>query len=595
MSYVMQPEDAHGLAQSLGIKTKVKGDELWFKLCPKCKGGGGRDADTFSVNLQTGAFKCFRSSCGYHGHFVELCRDFGYELDDGRPRNYRELRQPDEIIVREAAVAYMAGRGISRETCEHYQVTAGSTKPNILVFPFLDETGRLRTVKYRNMLWNKEMRSPKEWFEKDTMPILFGMKQCEGFDRLVITEGQIDALSCAEAGVRNAVSVPNGAQGSSWINNCWDWLVQFKEVVVFGDNEHGHITLLDMIRSRLPAEVRVLCVRSIDYLGEKDANDILLKHGVENVRLAVENAEVPKMRNVKELADVRAVDINDLERLKTGIRELDRLIGGLIMGQVILLSGKRGEGKSTFGGQLISSALDQNANVFAYSGELSDFHFKRWIDYQLAGLPNLEERKLENGEIAYTIKPEAVAKITEWYRHRAFLYDNEYLPDDKAETEGLAETVEKVIRQYGCKLIFIDNLMTSMEFVKDQSNLYLEQSRFVGRLKKIAMKYQVVVILVAHPRKSKEGFSNDDVSGSADITNKVDVVLSYSRDGGQYDSKLEISKNRLFGKLAMGREAIGLMYSDKTKRIYSPKDTYQHRYGWEKETFLTVEDEDVPF
>jgi twinkle protein len=299
--------------------------------------------------------------------------------------------------------------------------------------------------------------------------------------------------------------------------------------------------------------------------------------------------------NVKELADVRAVDINDLERLKTGIRELDSKIGGLIMGQVILLSGKRGEGKSTFGGQLISSALDQNANVFAYSGELSDFHFKRWIDYQLAGLPNLEERKLENGEIAYTIKPEAVAKITEWYRHRAFLYDNEYLPDDKAETEGLAETVEKVIRQYGCKLIFIDNLMTSMEFVKDQSNLYLEQSRFVGRLKKIAMKYQVVVILVAHPRKSKEGFSNDDVSGSADITNKVDVVLSYSRDGGQYDSKLEISKNRLFGKLAMGREAIGLMYSDKTKRIYSPKDTYQHRYGWEKETFLTVEDEDVPF
>jgi twinkle protein len=348
---------------------------------------------------------------------VELCRDFGYELDDGRPRNYRELRQPDEIIVREAAVAYMAGRGISRETCERYQVTAGSTKPNILVFPFLDETGRLRTVKYRNMLWNKEMRSSKEWFEKDTMPILFGMKQCEGFDRLVITEGQIDALSCAEAGVRNAVSVPNGAQGSSWINNCWDWLVQFKEVVVFGDNEHGHITLLDMIRSRLPAEVRVLCVRTIDYLGEKDANDILLKHGAENVRLAVENAEVPKMRNVKELADVRAVDINDLERLKTGIRELDRLIGGLVMGQVVLLSGKRGEGKSTFGGQLISAALDQNANVFAYSGELSDFHFKRWIDYQLAGLPNLEERKLENGEIAYTIKPEAVSKITEWYRH----------------------------------------------------------------------------------------------------------------------------------------------------------------------------------
>ena len=47
----------------------------------------------------------------------------------------------------------------------------------------------------------------------------------------------------------------------------------------------------------------------------------------------------------------------------------------------------------------------------------------------------------------------------------------------------------------------------------------------MGKLKKIAVKYNVVVLLVAHPRKSNNDFTNDDVSGSADITNKVDVVM----------------------------------------------------------------------
>lgn len=597
MSYELKVEDVHGLAQSLNIRTKLKGEELWFKRCPKCGGGRG-DEETFSVNLSSGAFKCFRATCGYHGHFVELCRDFNYQLDDGRPRHYRDLRQPEEIEIRESALAYLAARGIGREVCERYQVTAHRNKPNVLVFPFYDETNKLRFIKYRNMAWKKGMSGSKEWCEKGTMPILFGMNKCEGFERLVITEGQLDSLSCAEAGIANAVSVPTGATGFTWLDNCWDWVTKFSEVVVFGDYEHGKITLLDTIRARLPSSIRVLSVRPSDYLGEKDANDILCKHGAENVRKAVENAEIPKMRNVKELSSVRSVNLNELERLQTGIPELDKVVGGLIMGQVVLLSGKRGEGKSTFGSQLLSNALDQGANVFAYSGELADFHFKRWIDYQLAGLDNLVEGQSEFGEPVYNIRPDAVDKITEWYRHRAFIYDNEFVPDDKEELETLADTVEKVIQQYGCKLIFIDNLMTSMEFVQEQSNLYLEQSKFVGRLKKIAMKYQVVVILVAHPRKTKDDFANDDVSGSADITNKVDVVLSYSRapDGSGASSKLTVTKNRLFGHLKTGRDAIELMYSDKTKRIYSPQDTKQRKYGWEdKQAFFVVDDVDMPF
>lgn len=589
MSYEFKAEDAYGLARVIGANTHEKGDELFFRLCPKCKGGDRhQDKDTFSINLKTGLFKCFRVSCDYHGNFVELARDFDYDLGFGDHRVYRKLPQKP-VIVRDGAIEYMACRGISPEICRKYELTTRIDNKDILVFPFYDESGTLQFVKYRNTKFRKGIDKNKEWSEADTMPILFGMKQCSNFNRLIITEGQIDSLSVAECGFENAVSVPTGATGFTWLANCWDWITQFEEIVVFGDNEHGKITLAETLRARLPQPVKV--VRRKDYLGEKDANDILLKYGKQAIRKAVENAEIPQLENVKDLALVQSVDINTLPKIKTNIPDIDRVIGGLVMGQVVLLTGKRGNGKSTFMSQLVCEALDQRENVFIYSGELADYHFKRWIDFQLAGTDYIQAITNIYGDLEYTINDDVIRQISDWYKGRAYIYDNNWLPDDGAEFESLPETIEKVIKQYGVRLVCIDNLMTAMETVRENDQLYLAQSNFVGQLKKIAVKYDVVIILVAHPRKSKLEFDNDDVAGSADITNKADVVMSYERveDDDTCDSKLSITKNRLFGKYAAKEKAIKLCYSEKTKRIF-PYGLYPRHYGWEG-YFKPVEEE----
>ena len=199
MKYVMNRDDLNGFIEFIGAETKEKGKDIFFRFCPKCGGSAPKDDEwKFSVNWKTGAFGCLRGSCGYHGHFAELCRDFGYKLGMDAEREYKKLPQPPgRIQPRESALAYLKGRGISKEIAEKYEITAFEDRPNILWFPFFNEYGKLVFIKYRNMAYKKGRKGSKEWCEEGGQPILFGMKQCESFDRLIITEGQLDSLSVA--------------------------------------------------------------------------------------------------------------------------------------------------------------------------------------------------------------------------------------------------------------------------------------------------------------------------------------------------------------------------------------------------------------
>ena len=611
MSYQLNENDIYGFAGSQGAETHRKGDELIFRYCPYCHGGSSHDKDTFAINLKKGVYNCKRSGCGEQGHFVELCRDFDYPLESSAPTVYKELAQPKgPAEMRESSLGYLEKRGISRATAEKYDVTARKDNPKILCFPFYDENGKLITIKYRNMMYRKGMNKSKEWFEKDTMPILFGMKQCEGNERLIITEGQLDAMSVAEAGIGNAVSVPNGCSSFTWLTPCADWVTKFQEIIVFGDWERGKMTLLDTLKDRL--DCRIKAVRRQDYLGEKDANDILTKYGAPAIRKAIERAEEPKISNVKDLSTVKPVDINSLERVKTGIRDIDRATGGLVMGQVVVLTGERGQGKSTFLSQIICNVLDQKDpnghpySAFVYSGELTDQFFKRWLDFQLAGRDHIEEIQNEYGEKDYTISQDVVDRISEWYKGRMFIYDNSVIPEEDVNmTEILIRTVEQVIKQYGVRVLAIDNLMTALESIQNQNDLYLGQSQFVGRLKKIAMKYNVCIIVVAHPRKAvyaskrNRELVNDDVSGSADVTNKADVVLTCARDKEQDGiNTIQILKNRIYGKHRIGDNAIQVMYSEKSRRMFMNDGTEKIKYGWEIPTgyaLVDIPDEEIPF
>ena len=606
--YEFSQEDAYRFAREQFVETKTKGNELQFKYCPYCHGGqGGKDKGTFSIDLTTGKFKCLRASCNAHGNMITLSRDFDFSLGNQvdeyykSQKRYRRFKRPEKPIEPlEPAVEYLAKRGISSEIAKKYEITIKQETNNILVFPFYDEKGELQFIKYRKTDFDKEKDKNKEWCEKDCKPILFGMKQCnEKFDRLVLTEGQLDSLSVAEAGIENAVSVPTGANGFTWIPYCWDWLTKFEEIVVFGDCEKGKITLLDDISKRFPNKVKH--VRESDYLKCKDANEILLKHGPDAIKKAVDNAIALPVNKVLSLADVENVNIFELQKLKTGLKELDdTLYGGIPFGIVCLVAGKRGDGKSTLTSQIMGQAIEQGYNTFAYSGELPNYLYKSWFDFQIAGRNHITENN-KDGRINRFITNPNQKLINDWYREKAFIYDNRIVEDD--EQEDLLKTITQAIMQYGIKVILIDNLMTAMYIDEKQgSDKYDQQGRFVRALTKIALQYDCLILLVAHRRKNSfTTDANDEVSGSGDITNLAGMVLSYDRgtekEGLRPDQrKLIIAKNRLFGKINLN--GIVLDYDEKSKRIYSNDDELIREYGWnvDSDGFQKVDElEEIPF
>ena len=619
LMYEFKEEDAYNFARHINAKTLVRGRELVFKECPYCHGKGMGNKEKFSINLDSGAFNCLRASCNAHGNMITLSKDFDFSLGNivdeyYRPKKeFRTFKKPEKPIEpKEPAIAYLQSRGISENVAKRYQITTKEGQDNILTFPFFDEKGNLPFIKYRKTDFNKEKDKNKEWCEKNCKPILFGMYQCNPENKtLIITEGQLDSLSVAQSGIENAVSVPTGAKGFTWIPYCWDWMQQFDIIIVFGDHEKGHITLLDEIKQRFPKK-HVKHVREEDYKDCKDANDLLRKYGESHIRTCIQNAIDMPVKQIRDLSDVESVNIYDLKKLPTGIYELDRLLkGGLPYSGVTLIAGKPGEGKSSFASQILANALNLGHKCFAYSGELPNYLFKAWLDYQIAGKNHIISTKTKFGDDKYFISNGNIEYINSWYKGRMFIYDDGMLDDEQL---GLMATVEKAIVQYGCDVILIDNLMTGLDLERfDKSDKYEKQSLFVKRIVALAKAYDVIILLVAHKRKNNfSANDNDEISGSGDISNLGMITLTYER-GSQNDidngvikpeqRRLKLSKNRLFG--IVDTNGWILDFEPKSRRIYGKEDNPDIEYGWTKliktdyeytGDFTAIQDaDDIPF
>lgn len=561
---------------------KTSGEEILPVLCPYCRGGKSGDKYTFAMNINTGAYNCKRGSCGVSGSFAKLCSDFGET-----PKNYELAPPPCKVflppktkitVAQKRVEEYLKKRGFSKETWERRGV--GESSGNIAL-PYF-ENGKLVLMKFRKPE-KYDGQGQKAWRERGGKAVFWGMDQCDPKSPLVVCEGEFDALALDEAGVENVVSVPSGADDLTCVENCWDWLQQFRQVIIWPDgDEPGQKMCREMV-NKLGAW-RCWIVKN----KRKDANEVLFFDGKEAVKKAVITAQEVPLAGLVRLADVKAFDVESMVRVPSSISTINTVVGGYAMGFLSVWTGESGSGKSTLLGQELLTAISRGFNVCAYSGELPAALFRYWIDCQAAGPdPACWEAVFDSikGREILKLRRETVGNIRQWYSDKFFVYDSFGAVSD----ENLLEVFEYAYRRYNCRVFLADNLMT-MILTGNDRDFYRKQGQTVGRLKDFAHTFGVHVHLVAHPRKAQGRLTKLDVSGSAEITNRPDNVFGLYRCkpkaqensgvGKEYgcDAILDIFKNRWSGKQD---EDVALQFCETSKRFYmeSSKEKANFSFG----------------
>ena len=563
------------------VDKKRGGSEIVPKHCPFCHGGDKGDENTFALSLTKGVYVCKRGTCGKRGRFEELAAHFGKETTIQRPALQTNRKHGNDFVLpdtelhppTEKIYEYFESRKISKETVDAFRIQSDSR--GMIVFPFYVNGVNVFEKLRRPWKPKEDEKKLKEWRTPGTKAVLFGMDQCSFAQPLVITEGQIDAMSLYEAGITNVVSVPSGCDDLSWIENCYDWLDKFKTFILFGDNDEPGRKMVQTVATRLD-ESRCMIVENYPLRPDgsecKDANEILFFHGEFELIDMVENAKMAPIKGILNLASVIPYDPTTVQRIKTMIPALDEAIGGLVEGGITVMTGKSGDGKSTLTGLLLLNAIEQGYNVCAYSGELGKEKFQEWINLQCAGSEyiGLKYDPIRGKEIPHL--PYAVQqRIMEYYDGHFFLFDNNE-PFEHNQSESIIEVFTNAVRRHGCKLFLVDNLMTALSDSEEETKA---QGKFVNALKKFATRFGVHVLIVAHPRKTKQGekLQKDDVGGNSAIVNLADSAIVMERPN------LRIIKNREGGI----QKLIECCYCGDSRRIYQADKGDLNHFSWNRE------------
>jgi len=418
-------------------------------------------------------------------------------------------------------------RGLAPESIKAYRL---ASKGADVVFPSL-VAGELVAAKYR--------RVPDKTFRVDANcePVLFGWQAIPAAARSVlIVEGELDAVA-AHTLAQPALSVPfgggTGDKQAKWIATEFDRLAPFDRIYLALDTDGPGREATAEIVKRLGRE-RCFVIE----LPHKDINACLLA-GMSAAELAAlvkaaKTVDPEALRNAGEYTAEVVKEFSSATIDHGILMPWDKLVGKLVlrMGEVAVLAGVNGHGKSEVAGHITVNARRCGWRTCVASME---FRPAKW-------LKRMVRQAVGRGDPSQAF----VEHTMHWLGEALWVFDT----TGTAKADHILETFGYAAKRYGVDLFVIDNL-AKCGFDEDDYN---GQKGFVDRLTDFAKSYNVAVILVAHMKKQAD--ENHDggkmgIKGSGAITDMVDTVLSIWRNkpkeervrklesiGGQPDDEL---------------------------------------------------------
>ena len=390
---------------------------------------------------------------------------------------------------------WFKSRGISKQTLNDLRVGEGQE--------FMPQTGRQEnTIQFNyfmgDQLINIKYRDGRKNFKlfKGAEKVFYNINSIVGYDTCVITEGEMDVLALHEAGVHNAISVPNGAtlnnNNLDYLDNCIDYFDDKQKIILAVDqDEPGQMLRQELVR-RLGAEVCFL----VDFNGEKDANDYLLKYGAEDLRDAIHTARPVPLENVSTLKDIED-ELKDFVKngfkpgFQVGLKNFDSIFS-TYTGQFITVTGIPSSGKSDFVDQMVvgynqlygwktAYASPENQPVYLHAHKLMR---KTWQD-----MPS-------PGDIGGD----------KWKQVSDHVNDNYFFIDmDKYSLESVLRKGAELVKRKGIKCLVLDpfNKIRDVDAKSDDVNRYTMD--YLAKIEAFCKKYDVLVFIVAHPTKMYKG------------------------------------------------------------------------------------------
>ncbi len=388
-------------------------------------------------------------------------------------------------------VQWFETRGISEKTLKDLKVSEGSE--------FMPQTGKSEnTVKFNYMigddLINIKYRDGKKNFKlyKGAEKIFYNINSIVGYNNCIITEGEMDVLALHEAGIKNVISVPNGATLNSnnldYLDNCIGYFADKEKVIIAVDSDEAGQALQQELIRRLGAEHCYL----VDFDDCKDANEYLLKYGKEKLKECIYESKQVPLENVTTFFDVEA-DITDFVTngfkpgYQIGLSNFDQIFS-TYTGQFITVTGIPSSGKSDFVDQMVigynrnygwktAFASPENAPTYLHAHKLLR---KLW-----EGMPTKHDIGKEK-----------------WKTNSEHLNDNFFFIDmDKYTLDKVLKKGAELVKRKGIKCLVIDpfNKIRDEDCRTDDVNRYTME--YLTKIEIFAKKYDVLVFIVAHPTK----------------------------------------------------------------------------------------------
>ena len=404
---------------------------------------------------------------------------------------YVKPTQPEEqAAVNDKVAEWFASRGISRSTLYEVGVTDGDE--------FMPQTGKLEhTIQFNyfvgDQLVNVKYRDGRKNFKlfKGAEKVFYNINSIVGYEYCVIVEGEMDVLALHEAGVTNAVSVPNGAtlntNNLEYLDNTIDYFLDQEKIIIAVDSDEAGQALQQELIRRLGTEVCYIAT----FDDCKDANEYLVKYGKEKLVSRITAATPVPLENVTTFRDIEG-DVTDFVRngfkpgYQIGLREFDSIFS-TYTSQFITVTGIPSSGKSDFVDQMCvgynqlygwktAYASPENQPTFLHAHKLMR---KIW-----GGMPS-----------------EADINTEKWNQIADLCNSSFYHIDmEKYALEHVLKKGAELVKRKGIKCLVIDpyNKVRSAKPSTDVNQYTLD---YLEQIDIFAKKYDVLVIVVAHPTK----------------------------------------------------------------------------------------------